>query len=202
MVSEDTFREHSGFDLTAFEMTREKYPGAPRQYRLLRSSNLQELIERVAPEIGADAKRLRFWAMVGRQNKTNRPDQPIMDNLLTIDEAYLKHSGKNNELRLWAEVAEQVSDDGSPVWPILASMPLPANENLQGAEKPDLILLLLKWFDVRHQKMVGMGHIYMSKEKKVEDLTPIIMARMGWTEKADERIQLRLCEVRPSRTSD
>jgi len=59
----------------------------------------------------------------------------------------------------------------------------------------------LKWFDVDGQALKGAGHLYISKEKKVEDLVTPILKRMGWAEKAPggERVQLKLWEeIKPS----
>jgi ubiquitin carboxyl-terminal hydrolase 7 len=86
---------------------------------------------------------------------------------------------------LWAEIAEEVNAEGDAVWP---ATPSQTNGN---APKTDLIVLFLKWFDVESQSLSGAGHIYISREKKVEDLVPVILKKMGWTEKT----QLRLFEV-------
>jgi len=133
-----------------------------------------------------------MWCMVNRQNKTTRPDQPIIDPSQTIEDAHSKLAGsKTQDLRLWAEAAEEVSSDGNPIWP--------AYQTLQNGviPKSDLIVLFLKWFDVDEQALKGAGHIYISKEKKVEDLVPAILKRMGWPEKSSggDRLKLKLYEV-------
>lgn len=167
-------------------------PSAARAYRLLKKSTIQELVHRVAEDTKCDLKRLRLWCMVNRQNKTVRPDLPITEPLLTIEEAHQKLAGsKSTELRLWAEVAEEVTPEGNAVWPTYQTQPNGA------APKNDLIVLFLKWFDIEQQILIGVGHIYISREKKVEELVPVILKKMGWAEKSatGDRVQLKLFEV-------
>lgn len=47
-------------------------------YRILKAAPVQELVERVAADLGnVDPGNVRLWVMVNRQNKTVRPDQPL-----------------------------------------------------------------------------------------------------------------------------
>jgi ubiquitin carboxyl-terminal hydrolase 7 len=188
VITEDTYRAHGATDLTSFERAHsEDEPAAPRFYRLLRKSTVKELMEKVGADTNVDPKKIRFWAMVNRQNKTIRPDAPITDINATVEDTYQRLGGsKAAELRLWAEVAESVNSDGDAIWP---ATPTQTNGN---GPKTDLIVLFLKWFDVESQSLSGAGHIYISREKKVEDLVPVILKKMGWPDKT----QLRLFEVR------
>jgi ubiquitin carboxyl-terminal hydrolase 7 len=188
VITEDTYRAHGATDLTSFERVHsEDEPAAPRFYRLLRKSTVKELMAKVGADTNVDPKRIRLWAMVNRQNKTIRPDAPVADINATIEDTYQRLGGsKAAELRLWAEVAEDVNSDGDAIWP---ATPSQTNGNVP---KTDLIVLFLKWFDLESQSLSGAGHIYISREKKVEDLVPVILKKMGWTEKT----QLRLFEVR------
>jgi ubiquitin carboxyl-terminal hydrolase 7 len=155
--------------------------------------NFNELAKIVGDDIGTDAKRLRFWCMVNRQNKTVRPDTPIPDPNMSIEDAYTRLAGsKGQELKLWAEIADDVDANGDPIWP---ATPGQANGNVP--RNTDLIVLFLKEFDVEKQSLHGIGHIYISREKKVEDLVPAILKKMSWPDRnsAGEKIQLKLFEV-------
>lgn len=137
--------------------------------------------------MGKDPKHIRLWIMVNRQNKTIRPDQPVSNYRLSVEETYTRAAAHRDQaLRVWVEVAEEINADGEAVWPTYPELPNGV------VVKNDLILLFLKWFDVETQSLKGIGHIYMSKERKVEDLVPVIMKKMGWGEKlpSDEKIQL------------
>jgi ubiquitin carboxyl-terminal hydrolase 7 len=65
--------------------------------------------------------------------------------------------------------------------------------------KNDLIVLFLKYFDVENQALRGVGHVYLSKEKKVEDLNPSIMKKMGWGDKVPDNEKIILWEeIKPT----
>jgi ubiquitin carboxyl-terminal hydrolase 7 len=132
--------------------------------------------------------------MVNRQNKTIRPDVPITEPTLSLEDTHQKLAGsKSTELRLWAELAEdpELSPEGEVVWP---SYQVGPNGIIP---KSDLIVIFLKWFDIDKQTLAGVGHIYISREKKVEELVPAILKKMQWAEKSfsGERLQLKLFEV-------
>jgi len=148
---------------------------------------MQDLVDNIAADIGKDAKHIRLWIMVNRQNKTIRPDQPVMDLRPTVEDAYNRAAAHRDQaLRVWVEAAEEINADGEAVW---ATYQGQSNGVIV---KNDLILLFLKWFDVDSQTLRGIGHTYISKEKKVEELIPVIMKKMGWGEKLsnDEKVQL------------
>ncbi|KAK3325274.1 hypothetical protein B0H66DRAFT_116641 [Apodospora peruviana] len=187
VITESTFKHHGGTDLAVFDANPEQEPAAPRFYRVLRSATMQEVVSEVAADIDQDPRRIRLWIMVNRQNKTIRPDQPVMDLRPTVEETYNRSAAHRDQaLRLWVEVAEEVNADGEAVWPTYQG------QSNGVIVKNDLILLFLKWFDVESQTLSGAGHVYISKEKKVEELVPIIMKKMGWGDKlpSDEKIQL------------
>ncbi|KAF6836255.1 Ubiquitin carboxyl-terminal hydrolase 21 [Colletotrichum plurivorum] len=187
VITENTFRKHGGTDLTSFDLDQAETEAAPRSYRTLRSSTLEELVATIAQDIDQDPRKVRLWIMVNRQNKTIRPDQPIMDLKPTVEECFQRAGAvRDSILRVWAEVAEETTPEGEPVWPTYQGQ---ANGVVV---KNDLILLFLKHFDAEAQSLNGIGHVYISKEKKVEDLVPIIMKKMGWGDKlsADEKISL------------
>ncbi len=177
--------------MTLFDRNHNDDPAAARYYRYLRRNSVRDLCKTIGEDTGVDHRRLRLWAMVNRQNKTIRPDVPITDYIQTVEEAHQRMSGsKGADLRLWAEIAEDVDADGEPIWP--------ATPGLQnGSPKTDLIVLFLKHFDVEKQSLNGAGHIYISREKKVEDLVPAILKKMSWAEKtpSGEKVQLKLFEV-------
>jgi ubiquitin carboxyl-terminal hydrolase 7 len=187
VLTNDTFKNYGGTDMCAFDANPETDPAAPRQYRIRRAMSVQDFVAQVAEDIGQDPRKVRLWLMVNRQNKTIRPDQPIMDLRPTVEETFTRSAAhRDTNLRVWAEVAEEVNDEGEAVWPSYQTQP-------NGAPaKNDTILLLLKYFDSTEQTLKGVGHIYIGKEKKVEELTPLILKKMGWGEKlpADEKLLL------------
>ncbi|KAK0651817.1 hypothetical protein B0T16DRAFT_404747 [Cercophora newfieldiana] len=186
-ITESTFQAHGGTDLTVFDANPETDPAAPRFYRILRAATMQELVNVIATDIGKDPRHIRLWIMVNRQNKTIRPDQPIMDLRPTVEEAYNRAAANRDQaFRVWVEVAEEIDTNGEAVWPTYQG-------HTNGViVKNDLIVLFLKWFDAESQTLKGIGHTYINKEKRVDDLIPTIMKKMGWGDKlsADEKIHL------------
>lgn len=173
--------------MTCFEPTSEKDPGAPQYYRMLRTATMQELVEKVAADLDKDPRHVRLWIMVNRQNKTIRPDQPVMDLRPTVEDTFSRAAAhRDQSLRVWAEIAEDIDAEGEAIWPTYQG------QSNGVVVKNDLILLFLKCFDAESQTLKGIGHTYISKEKKVEELLPVIMKKMGWGEKlaSDEKIQL------------
>jgi ubiquitin carboxyl-terminal hydrolase 7 len=192
VVTRDTYMAHSGTDLATWDDP-ERDNAAARSYRVLKTSAIQDLATLVARDLNEDPRKLRFWCMVNRQNKTVRPDQPILDSKMTIEDVHQKLVGvKQQDVRLWAEVAEELDPiKGEPIWPTLTSQH-PSSQ----ATNQQNIVLFLKWFDVENQRLVGQGHLYIGKDRKVEELVPHILKRMGWPEKnaAGEKTSLKLFE--------
>lgn len=124
--------------------------------------------------------------MVNRQNKTVRPDQPLLDQDMTVEDACNKYGSRDKWFRLWAEVAEHV-EDGRAIWPDLQPQ--------AGNNTP--ILVFLKYFDPESQTLRGIGHIYVKKNAKVADMVPMICQLMGWSPGSTPNILLYEVRVPP-----
>ena len=187
VITDETFQHFTGTDLCQFDAESEVDASAPKAYRVRRATTMRDFIAQVAADMGQDPRRVRLWIMVNRQNKTIRPDQPIMDLSPAIEEIFSRATAhRDSSLRVWAEVAEEVNADGEAVWPSYQSQ---AN----GVSiKSDAMLLVVKHFDFAEQTLKGVGHVYIGKDKKMEDLVPGILKKMGWGEKlpADEKISM------------
>lgn len=187
VITDNTFLAYGGTDLCSFDANPEGDDAAPKSYRIRRAMTMEEFVEQVAADMGQSARKVRLWLMVNRQNKTIRPDQPIMDLRPTVEDVFSRSAAhRDSALRVWAEVAEELDAAGDAIWPSYQS------QVTGGVAKNDTILLLLKNFDYAQQRLRGVGHVYISKEKKVEELVPLILHRMGWGDKlpADEKLLL------------
>jgi ubiquitin carboxyl-terminal hydrolase 7 len=168
VITETSFKAHQGTDLTTFDRDPECNPAAAKHYRLLKSATVQELIYKIAADTKQEANNVRLWLMVCRQNKTVRPDQPLMDMNITIEDAMMKLTARN-EIRVWAEIAEEF-EDGKPLWPDMK--PQPSGNSF--------ILIFLKHFNAQSQKLRGVGHVYVRELEKVSELAGPILKLMGW----------------------
>ena len=167
VITEKTFREHTTFDLTNYEADAAD-KSTPNVLRVLRTSKIDDLAATIAEDLEVDGSQVRFWSMVGRQNKTNRPDQPIRETEITMEEAMGKYGSRGKPFYLWAEVCPR-SEDGQVHFPDTAS----AN----GAAP---ILVFLKYFDVKNQQLSGVGHVYVKRNDKVSEIAPQINKLMNW----------------------
>ncbi|KAI1342225.1 hypothetical protein F5Y15DRAFT_406316 [Xylariaceae sp. FL0016] len=220
VITDHTFKNHRSFDLTDFDST-SRFSAPPIYHKMKRQATMKELVETIAendlerdPVNGnprpVDPRRVRLWLMVNRQNKTTRPDQPVMDLRPTVEEIFSRSAGtsRDHSLRVWAEVAEEVDSHGDAIWPTYQS-------NANGVVvKNDLILLFLKHYYLRQPSSVdgsavdttkmepvleGAGHVYVSKEKRVEEIVPTIAKRMGWGDKLSAGEQLAMWEeIKPN----
>jgi ubiquitin carboxyl-terminal hydrolase 7 len=167
LISDETFRHHHGFDLVSWDAPPSD-PAAPQQQRVLRATRISEFSKQVAEEKGLAAEQVRFWVMVNRQNKTVRPDQPLRDPNMTIEEAWNKFGTKGAPFRLWVETCQL--EDGKPTWPEMSTT----------ASGSAPILVFLKNFDIQSQILSGVGHVYVKKHGKVADIASQIQDLMRW----------------------
>ncbi|KAL2889523.1 putative ubiquitin carboxyl-terminal hydrolase 5 [Ceratocystis lukuohia] len=189
----ETFKKHDGIDLSDFDLSKSENPGVPKVKRVLRTMSLSDLRDELSKEMGVSSHNIRLWQMVNRQNKTVRPDTPIVDLGQTVDEAWSRSASQREQsMRLFVEVAETTGDKDEPIWP---------NFNSQNGVlvKGSVIFLMLKCFDTASQTLRGVGHVYMEKNKRLEDLIPQIGKIMGWPEslQSPERI-LMWEEIKPT----
>lgn len=181
VITERHFKSYQGFDLALWD-------GAPTSsavpdfYRVLRVSTVREVCEKIAAEKDIPAEKVRLWVLVNRQNKTVRPDQPLLDPDMQMEEAFVKHGSRDKYFRLWLEVAEDM-EEGKVVWPEMQSQ--------VGNNMP--ILVFLKYFNAEAQTLRGVGQIYVKKHAKVGDMVSMIGKKMGWS--PDSMAPIALFEV-------
>lgn len=169
VLTEETFRNHHGFDLTSVDLPEED-PGLPDIYRILRTKKLGEVVQDIADERGIDVNSIRFWTMVSRQNKTTRPDQVLTNMEMTVEEARIKYGPRKDPrkdeqplFQLWMDVSTPDPHEQPQEWP-----------------SEDFVLIFLKNFDVHTQTLSGIASIHVRKNQKVQDLAPVILSKMNW----------------------
>ncbi|KAH8146865.1 uncharacterized protein LAJ45_09239 [Morchella importuna] len=183
VITQNQFKAHQGFDLAHWDEKEQPDEAQPKIYRIPKASPVQELVEKVAGDLGVDSSRVRLWVMVNRQNKTVRPDQPITTVDMTIEEVSVKHNNKSTDFRLWAEVANNTDNK------------LPESWSQARDSNGAWIVVFLKHFDAEEQTLLGVDHVYMRKNDKVAELPPVIQALMGWP--SSQQIKLYE-EIKPS----
>ena len=88
MIENSHFKAHEGFDLAAWDETENEPAACPRTYKVRKADPFRDLVDLVSTDLHETQERVRLWSMVNRQNKTVRPDQPILD--LDMSKYYMK----------------------------------------------------------------------------------------------------------------
>lgn len=168
-ITSQQFRAHQGFDLASWDDKDAHQDSQPIVFRFKKASKIRELVEHLAQGQSCSPEQLRLWVMVNRQNKTVRPDQPLLDLDKTVEEMAMKHSTKGSDFRIWVEYTENVKD---------------AVFNKEHNPNP-WIVVFLKYYDPLNQSLMGVRHAYMRRTDKVQEILPIINDIMGWSPKTE-----------------
>ncbi|KAI5479269.1 hypothetical protein MNV49_003787, partial [Pseudohyphozyma bogoriensis] len=161
VITEKTFIEHQGFDLATFDDRTVAATDLPT-YRVPKNQTFLEFREMIAKEQNLPAEEIRLWVLVNRQNKTVRPDTPVSDQdpTLTMETVRDKMASRQHDLKLYLEHVD-------PAW-----------TKTHGTESP--IMVFVKHFDMANQRLAGVGHFYVHRGMRVQDLALMINQRQGY----------------------
>lgn len=191
----DNFRNFEGMDIFPVVSDERTKAAQPKVHRILKSTKLGDFRAMVGTELGIDADLVRPWGLVGRQNHTFRPDTPMDWYDLSMEEAQHKLSIRA-PLRIWIETTTR-NADGQPDWM--------SSDLIQQSRNPSQpILLFLKYFDVEKQVLAGHSTLYIDKSKRVSELGPIILERLGWPAGTNVRLyeEIKMDMIEPLKTSN
>ncbi|KAG0269930.1 hypothetical protein DFQ27_001479 [Actinomortierella ambigua] len=163
VISDEDFKNHGAFDL--FNPIS---PTAGKQIKIKRADNFNTFKAQVAQAYNLGEDQIRIWNLVKRQNDTIRTDIPIpeTDGTLSMDAINSRHGTRGqNEFRCYVEFAEQ-RPDGKPHW-------LPAEPQTGN------IMIFIKYYDPVTSTMEGLGHMFVHKLSKVNDIVPQLLERKG-----------------------
>ncbi|KIM26035.1 hypothetical protein M408DRAFT_330816 [Serendipita vermifera MAFF 305830] len=162
IITEKTFHQHQGFDLATFE-DKTWQPSDLPTFRVLKQEAYTKFKNRVAQSMDLPNDRIRLWVLVGRQNKTVRPDVPIPDNdpSLTVEAVRNTMAVRSSDLRLFLDVR-------------------PEQEKVHPEPNGNTLVIFLKYFDAAKQQLYGVGKVYVQRQMKVGDLSGLIYEKMRW----------------------
>ncbi|KAI5283615.1 hypothetical protein KEM54_001983 [Ascosphaera aggregata] len=159
LVTEDSFKYYHGFDITLADVRQNEATSA-KVISALRTKKIGKFALEVAQRHGIKSKYVRLWALIDRQNKTVRPEEPLDELEMTIEEAYAKYTNRDAPFQLYVEIR-----DSEP-------------EELGGWHTSALVFL--KCFDVARQTLTGVGHTYVRVQSRIADVGKTILERMNW----------------------
>lgn len=159
LITEDSFRAYHGFDVTSTDV-RQTDSLLPKPTVALRTKKIGEVAAEAARQLGVKSGHVRLWAMISRQNKTIRPEEPLDEPEMTIEEAYAKFTNQDSAFQLYAEIRDSEAMDIAG-WNTSA-------------------LVFLKCFDVAKQTLTGVCHTYVHMQSRIADLGRTISEKMNW----------------------
>ncbi|KAF2455518.1 hypothetical protein BDY21DRAFT_386885 [Lineolata rhizophorae] len=176
VCTEENFRNYQGFDIVAWKGGFDHVPqAAPRTYRILRATPVSGFMDMVAQDLGFNARYIRPWIMVNRQNGTVRPDQPLHDLSISCEEAANKFSTRMAGLKMYIEKAARVDEDDTPLFGDRLV-------DLKNVVNNRAILLFVKHWDPFSQTLLGAGTFYFAVQEKVSEMQGKIMQMLRWPE--------------------
>lgn len=191
----NNFQNFEGMDIFPVVPDERDKAAQPKVHRILKTTKLGDFRAMIGTEMGIDADLIRPWGLVGRQNHTFRPDTPMDWNDLSMEEAQHKLSSRS-PLRLWFETTTR-NADGQPDW-------LSSDVIMQARNPSQPILLFLKYFDVEKQLLTGHSTLYIDKSKRVSEVVPTILERLGWPASTNLRLyeEIKMDMIEPLKTTN
>ncbi|KAI9264786.1 hypothetical protein BY458DRAFT_587512 [Sporodiniella umbellata] len=174
VVTDSSFKEYQGFNLAIFD---DRYLEVSANVDVLKAPKTEKLVDfkqQIAEYYKLELKDFRLWLIQGHQSQQARVTRALAPTEESSTLEKLREVGSNGFVKLYLETTENEN-------------PLPALRN-------DQILLYLKYFDAKEQKLRGFGHIYVSQNDKVSSILSSLAERAGL--KKSTSIQL-FEEVRP-----
>ncbi|KAG8854609.1 hypothetical protein FRB91_003318 [Serendipita sp. 411] len=150
------------FDLATFDDKNWPASEVPT-FRVLKQEPYVKFKARVAQSMDVSTDRVRLWVLVGRQNKTVRPDVPIPDHdpAMTVEVVRTTMAARSTDLRLYLDLRGE-HDKGHP------------------EPNGNTLMIFLKYFDAAKQQLFGIGKVYVQRQMKVGDLSGVICESMRW----------------------
>ncbi|KAI9271739.1 hypothetical protein BDA99DRAFT_433176 [Phascolomyces articulosus] len=164
VVTDSSFMERQDFDLAMFDDKNFEVTPGVHVLKVPKTEKIINVKQQLADQFNLHNEKFRLWAIVQRTNKTVRVDMPLTpseekQNVEKLRSQSCIASHQNGFAKLYLEI---------PDVPITGKFP---------SVKSDTAMVFLKYFDVKQQKMIGMGHVYIKAHDKVGDLAPVLIER-------------------------
>ncbi|TPX31523.1 hypothetical protein SmJEL517_g05139 [Synchytrium microbalum] len=171
ILTDTDARNHDAFDLCNFDDKSHALSNLTT-HKVRKDEIFSKFKALLCHQMNLAPEQVRLWTMVGRQNKTVRPDAPIAETEYdkTLEAIREKYSKTQPELRLYLEQPDPELLLTSPKGPYF--MPKEDKENGQ-------IIIFLKFYDPKKQKIEYAGKLTVkSRTMKISDVLPIMAERV------------------------
>ncbi|KAI9493559.1 hypothetical protein BDB00DRAFT_883062 [Zychaea mexicana] len=182
VVTDKSFLERQEFDLAMFDDKNLEVTPGVHVFKVPKTEKIVNLKQELAEHFKLHNEKHRLWSIVQRTNKTVRVEQPLTpsEEKQSVEKLRAQScvtSHQNGFAKLYLEI---------PDVPLTGKFP---------SVKSDTSMVFLKYFDVKQQKMIGMGHLYIKAHDKVGEIIPALLDRA----KLPKDTQLSLYEeVKPT----
>lgn len=178
VTSEAGFKAYEGVDIAPWDNYNE---GKITMYKVPRTASVEACVKTIGEDMGIAPDMIRPWIIVKRQNGTVRPDTVLSTYHMSMNDVVMRHGRKGRDLRLWIELAEKRDELGEPLFGYKLV-------NLKNDNNPHTIMLFLKSFDMRTQRLRGIGTFYAASQGIVSDFVPRALKMLGWQPGIDIRL--------------
>ncbi|KAI8145421.1 hypothetical protein BJV82DRAFT_603604 [Fennellomyces sp. T-0311] len=161
VVTDSSFADRQEFDLAMFDDKNLEVTPGVTVFKVPKTEKIYAFKQELVNYFELQNDKFRLWSIVQRTNKTVRVEQPLtpseekqsLEKLRTVT----THAG--GFAKLYLEVGEPGMTGKLP--------------NVKG----DTSMVFLKYFDVKQQKITGMGHIFIKAHDKVAEIIPHLIER-------------------------
>ncbi|KAJ3095062.1 hypothetical protein HK100_005929, partial [Physocladia obscura] len=161
VVLEEHTSKHRGFDLCNFDSKTSPITEV-LQFKEKREETLAEFKEILGQSLNVPADHLNIWSLIGRQNKTVRPDFlfTAAEDILTLEQLREKYSSQlPNDLRIFVEIIDPIT-----------------NEKTQKTDKS--VTVFLKYYDPTTSIVKYAGKVFVpNKSSKINEILPTLLSR-------------------------
>ncbi|CAO3694083.1 unnamed protein product [Rhizopus stolonifer] len=161
VVTDDSFKDYQGFNLAVFDDRYLEVSSHVDVFKSPKTEKIADFKKQLTEHYKLETSQFRLWSIQGIQNKTTRVGHLLnaTDENLSLEKFRELLGITNGFAKLYLETAEN-------------DKPLPALRN-------DQILLFVKYFDVKEQKLRGLGHIFASQNDKISSILSSLVERTG-----------------------
>ncbi|KAI8384621.1 uncharacterized protein BYT42DRAFT_493907 [Radiomyces spectabilis] len=180
VVTDATFANRQEFDIAMFDDRRLETSPEVDIFKVPRTEKIVVFKQKIIEHYKINPEKFRLWTIAYRSNETARVDRPLTptEERMSFDKLREAMNGYNH-LGGFAKLYLEISDF-----------------KLSNHVKPGYSIVFLKYFEVKEQKMRGLGKLYVKDNDKIGDIIPQLVEKAG----LEKSTPISLYEeIRPSR---